>query len=208
MRKLTLLGLAVIFTACSHTVNLRRTQTTVTYPDRLPGKTAVYFSPDITDRLLEVSSVGDPCDNHSYKMEFGHALTVAIQTGIETACQDVVVLTRRPSALEMKAEDIKILLVPIITSADADLTFHPVFLGTPNCKAAFQGSVTTQVIAADGKTFYSFTSSGIGLSNDPANCDEASRVLARATESGLQQIADNIAQSLNGSVHVREGYSQ
>ncbi|GEM_PF-6111912 len=207
MRKLFLLGLAVIFTACSHTVNLRHTQTTVTYSDRLSGRTAIYISPNIADRILEVASIGDPCGGHHYKMDLGHSLATAIRTGVETACQDVVVLSRRPSPLEMKAEDIHILLIPILTSADADLTFHPIIFSNPACKATFQAGVTTQVIDANGKTFFSFTSSGIGLSNTTADCDQAADVLARATETALQQIADNIAQTINGSIQVRDAYS-
>ena len=56
----------------------------------------------------------------------------------------------------------------------------------------------------DGRTFYSFSSNGAGFSTGTGGCGDGAEVMSKAAGSAIQQVTDNLAQTLNSAVQVRD----
>jgi len=202
MRKILLcLGLFVgVFTGCTHQVSLRTQSSTLTYADKLPIKVGVYIPDEIKSLTVETPATGSACEGNSYPMEIGPYLSDAIINGIQTACAEVVPV-RTQTAF---TDDMKFIIVPRVNGMNTDLSFNESFFSM-NFKGTFQGNLTCNVVDKSGKVVYSFAASGNGFnSGSGSSCASGTDALQRATESGLQQIADNIAQTLNSSTQVRQ----
>lgn len=205
MKKIIFLTLCatLALSSCSHPVMLNRVSSTMTYADRLPGRVGLFISPALRHTTLEVPASGDGCSGHKYPMDLGSALENSIRSGVETAVGETVVLTSAPTSEAIKSQGFKFALVPRVTNANGGLDFSSGFLSLSN-KATFQASITINVIDPSGKTFYSFTATGNGFNNGSGSCEAAAVSLQRATENALQQIADNIAQTLSSATQIKE----
>src|SRR5688572_7682857 len=89
MKKLAVFLALVLFTGCSHSVQLNKQQTTVTYNDRLPGRVGLYIPDNLRNNILDASTSGNSCEAHSFEVNLGSTLADAIQSGVETACGQV-----------------------------------------------------------------------------------------------------------------------
>lgn len=205
MKKLLLaVAAGLLLSSCSHKVMLNKQQTTVTYSDRLPAKVGIFIPAEISGQSFSASASGNNCEAHSYNMEsLGSGLTDAIITGIETAAEQTVQITATPTAQSMKAQGLKIALIPRINNVNADVAASAAFLSS-SLKGNFQASITMNVMNDEGKTIYSFTSNGSGFNTTTGTCGDGAEALQKAAEMALQQIADNIAQTLNSSHQIRE----
>ena len=205
MKKIiSFLFIILVFEGCSSTAFLHKQQTTVTYSDRLPGRIGLYIPDNIKNNLLECSSSGSSCGAYSFNIELGSTLSEAIRSGVETACNEVVILDAMPNSSTLKSSQLKFAIVPRLTNANGDVSFSTGFFKTP-VKGTFQASITFSLMDANGKTFYSFSSNGSGFENaSVGSCSGAADVVGKAAETAIQQIADNIAQTLNSSKQIQD----
>ena len=207
MKKQRYFLLAVIsllsLTGCSHPVHITKTQATVTYSNRLLGKVGLFLPEDVANYSLNVPASGNACSANSFPIQIGSGLTDALQTGIQTACQEMTIFKTIPTQSMMAAQGVKFIIMPRVNNADGDIAFSAGFLST-GIKATFQASMTLNLMDMNGTTFHSFSSNGSGFSTGSGTCGEGANVMAKAVASALQQVTDNIAQTLNSSVQVRD----
>jgi hypothetical protein len=204
---LALSGIAIMLAlslgACSHVVSVTKTQSTLSYSNRIPARVGLYLSPDIAGYALDITESGSGCEGNSYPCAIGPGLSDALQTGAAVACQDIIVFSAPPTPESIKAQNVKFVIIPRVSNVNGDLSFTKSFF-TYGIKGTFQASLTMSLMDATGGNFYSFTSNGTGFSTTSGSCGDGADCMTKAISSALQQIADNVAQTLNSAVQVRD----
>lgn len=199
-------GVAATFGGCSHAIQLRKTQTTLTYADRLPVTVGLYVPPDVTGQTYQAPGTG-ACNGHTFPMPgIGAALADAVQSGLEVSCTGVVVLTSMPNPESMKAQGLRFVVIPRVTNIAGDITSTSAVFSVSH-QMHFQASLTLSIVDREGKAFYSFTANGSGIGSGSGTCGEAATYLQQAAESALRQVGDAVAQTITSATQVRTAAS-
>jgi len=203
MKYVSILILALLIGGCSSVVRMQKVQTTLTYSDKLPVKVGLYIPPEISNYQADVPTSSSSCGAWHFPMPLGQGLNDAIRSGAETSVNEVTMFSSQPNFASTGSGACAFYLVPKLNNVNTDVSFTEAFFSN-SIKANMQVSITINVIDNTGKTFYSFTSNGSGFENGSGSCGTGADLLSNCSRNTLQQIADNIAQTINSAAQIRD----
>ena len=197
-----LLVFAISYSGCTSTASLLKTQTTNVYVDKVDTKVALYIHPDFYDRVFTAKS-NSHCWLWKAEVSMSNAYVSAIQSGIESAFKDVVLLKTIPTPDYMNSNNIKLAIVANLSNEGGDVTYEDGFF-SGDLKSNFQTSINLSFSDKNGRAFYTFTANGASFNSLSGSCGDMADCLKKSMEIALRQASDYIAQSCYSASQIRD----
>jgi hypothetical protein len=200
---LTVAICAIVFSSCSSTATLNRTQTSNTYANKLPLRAAAYIPPDLTNRKIVVSPSTQVCSMWKAEITSGDGYYSALESGLSAALQSVDIIKVAPSPEIARTGRYDLLITANLANENSSVTATESFL-TNTLNSQFQVSFTLTFADSAGQSLYSYTANGSGFNNVSGSCSDIAASAKISMETALRQVADYISQSTYGSAQLSE----
>jgi hypothetical protein len=195
--------IAILYYGCSASATLSNIQTSNTYANKLKLKVGLFIPPEIKDRMTTVGTSTNVCSMWKAQVSSGNGYNTAIQSGLSSCVEDLVLSNSPISPESAKSEGYDLYVIPQIVNENASVSVQESFL-TNTINSQFQTSVNLKFFDSNGETIFTYTANGSGFNNGSGSCSDIADIMKLSMETSLRQIADNISQSFYGSAQIND----
>lgn len=189
---------------CSSTAVLNRIDTTTSYSNPLPLRTALVIPDEITTRIVHVNVTGS-CASYGAKIDVGMAYQSAILNGLRSALKNVILIDSIPTSSDVSNIYDLVINVSLTNENSTEITSgNGGMLMGNDMNAQFQVSFTLNYADSKGKSIYSTTANGTSFFSSSGGCNSLADPEKQAMEKALKQVCDFIAQSTFSAAPIND----